>query len=354
MPIYHKAPPSIAGSHTTADIDYHTSEAAKVKRTREQAYFNSYDFDAIEVLPYDDEDEEEKGGKSKTKTTTKSKSKLYSQQQPSRQHLSQQSVKYQHKQHQQHQSHAQNQPQHYQQQAHPLSSVVTHKTSLSNPLSFATARAMHNSPSNDDGNSSSNNNNTTFTIDNPDDSHIIGNSNRKYHSYLQRFGVAIFGGNSNNNNNNNNNNSNKKTSQPQPQLPSSSSSSSSSSTLTATLSANSTISSLPNHDAHKHLKVLPTTPSRPAALSLSCSSSNSDSSASISSSVVVNADSLRHSSDDNTHVHDVGAIAVAATVAGTGVGAAAATTAAVDGNFLLPRVMLKYQRYGIFLIFLPI
>ncbi|XP_037953310.1 uncharacterized protein LOC119683603 [Teleopsis dalmanni] len=45
-------PPVLA---STADkIDY-TSEAAKVKRTREQAYFNSYNFDAIEVLPYDDD-----------------------------------------------------------------------------------------------------------------------------------------------------------------------------------------------------------------------------------------------------------------------------------------------------------
>lgn len=30
-----------------------------MKRTREQAYFNSYDFDAIEVLPYDEEGDEE-------------------------------------------------------------------------------------------------------------------------------------------------------------------------------------------------------------------------------------------------------------------------------------------------------
>ncbi|XP_023300243.2 homeobox protein cut [Lucilia cuprina] len=59
MPIYHKTPPTTGGNHNTAEIDYHTSEAAKVKRTREQAYFNSYDFDAIEVLPYDDEEDED-------------------------------------------------------------------------------------------------------------------------------------------------------------------------------------------------------------------------------------------------------------------------------------------------------
>ncbi|KAM7345105.1 uncharacterized protein ACRADG_011555 isoform 1-T2 [Cochliomyia hominivorax] len=59
MPIYHKTSASNGGNHNTAEIDYHTSEAAKVKRTREQAYFNSYDFDAIEVLPYDDEEDED-------------------------------------------------------------------------------------------------------------------------------------------------------------------------------------------------------------------------------------------------------------------------------------------------------
>ncbi|XP_065370142.1 box A-binding factor [Calliphora vicina] len=59
MPIYHKTAASIVGNHNTAEIDYHTSEAAKVKRTREQAYFNSYDFDAIEVLPYEDEEDED-------------------------------------------------------------------------------------------------------------------------------------------------------------------------------------------------------------------------------------------------------------------------------------------------------
>ncbi|BFG03516.1 uncharacterized protein DMAD_02753 [Drosophila madeirensis] len=42
-----KAPTDISADHVT--------EAAQVKRTREQAYFNSYDFDAIEVLPYDED-----------------------------------------------------------------------------------------------------------------------------------------------------------------------------------------------------------------------------------------------------------------------------------------------------------
>lgn len=44
------------GNISAADTDHHASEAAKVKRTKEQAYFNSYDFDAIEVLPYDEDE----------------------------------------------------------------------------------------------------------------------------------------------------------------------------------------------------------------------------------------------------------------------------------------------------------
>ncbi|KAL9917295.1 uncharacterized protein ACN2A1_003127 [Glossina fuscipes fuscipes] len=66
MPIHNKSSPSSIANHTTAEIDYHTSEAAKVKRNREQAYFNSYNFDAIEALPYDgDDDEDDDGGDSK-------------------------------------------------------------------------------------------------------------------------------------------------------------------------------------------------------------------------------------------------------------------------------------------------
>uniref|UniRef100_A0A1B0FGL4 Uncharacterized protein n=1 Tax=Glossina morsitans morsitans TaxID=37546 RepID=A0A1B0FGL4_GLOMM len=70
MPIHNKSSPSSIANHTTAEIDYHTSEAAKVKRNREQAYFNSYNFDAIEVLPYDgdddgDDDEDDDGRDSK-------------------------------------------------------------------------------------------------------------------------------------------------------------------------------------------------------------------------------------------------------------------------------------------------
>ena len=57
MPIYHKTPST--GNSNSTEIDNHTSEAAKVKRTREQAYFNSYDFDAIEVLPYANDDDED-------------------------------------------------------------------------------------------------------------------------------------------------------------------------------------------------------------------------------------------------------------------------------------------------------
>ncbi|XP_068146573.1 uncharacterized protein [Drosophila tropicalis] len=49
-----------SAAKTAADISAdHVTEAAQVKRTREQAYFNSYDFDAIEVLPYDEDEDDE-------------------------------------------------------------------------------------------------------------------------------------------------------------------------------------------------------------------------------------------------------------------------------------------------------
>lgn len=54
----------------TTEEDHH-AEAAKVKKSREQAYFNSYDFDAIEVLPSEDEDIDES-----KETVAKSKKKL--------------------------------------------------------------------------------------------------------------------------------------------------------------------------------------------------------------------------------------------------------------------------------------
>lgn len=60
MPICKSSPAAGTSSKKNAtDISAdHVTEAAQVKRTREQAYFNSYDFDAIEVLPYDEEEEE--------------------------------------------------------------------------------------------------------------------------------------------------------------------------------------------------------------------------------------------------------------------------------------------------------
>ncbi|XP_015040359.2 uncharacterized protein [Drosophila pseudoobscura] len=60
-----KAPTDISADHVT--------EAAQVKRTREQAYFNSYDFDAIEVLPYD-EDDGEAAGRSRSRSRSRSSS----------------------------------------------------------------------------------------------------------------------------------------------------------------------------------------------------------------------------------------------------------------------------------------
>ncbi|KAH8407579.1 hypothetical protein KR222_007450 [Zaprionus bogoriensis] len=60
MPICKSSPAAATSKKTATDISAdHVTEAAQVKRTREQAYFNSYDFDAIEVLPYDEGDDEE-------------------------------------------------------------------------------------------------------------------------------------------------------------------------------------------------------------------------------------------------------------------------------------------------------
>ncbi|XP_017078961.1 uncharacterized protein LOC108113043 [Drosophila eugracilis] len=72
MPIC-KSSPGTASKKTATDISAdHVTEAAQVKRTREQAYFNSYDFDAIEVLPYDEEDDE--GGTSRSRSRSQSRS----------------------------------------------------------------------------------------------------------------------------------------------------------------------------------------------------------------------------------------------------------------------------------------
>lgn len=60
MPICKSSPAAGTSKKSATDISAdHVTEAAQVKRTREQAYFNSYDFDAIEVLPYDEEGDEE-------------------------------------------------------------------------------------------------------------------------------------------------------------------------------------------------------------------------------------------------------------------------------------------------------
>lgn len=59
MPICNKPAQS---AKNTAEFDDYASEAAKMKRTREQAYFNSYNFDAIH--PYDKDNDsamQEKG-----------------------------------------------------------------------------------------------------------------------------------------------------------------------------------------------------------------------------------------------------------------------------------------------------
>ncbi|XP_067630145.1 uncharacterized protein [Eurosta solidaginis] len=53
MPICNKPSLALSQSKSATEFNDHASEAAKMKRTREQAYFNSYNFDAIEqVFPY--------------------------------------------------------------------------------------------------------------------------------------------------------------------------------------------------------------------------------------------------------------------------------------------------------------
>ncbi|KAH8258013.1 hypothetical protein KR038_004339 [Drosophila bunnanda] len=76
MPIC-KSSPGAASKKTATDISAdHVTEAAQVKRTREQAYFNSYDFDAIEVLPYDEEDDETGStGQSRSRSQSRSQSR---------------------------------------------------------------------------------------------------------------------------------------------------------------------------------------------------------------------------------------------------------------------------------------
>ncbi|XP_033150915.1 uncharacterized protein LOC117135087 [Drosophila busckii] len=60
MPICKSTPSTATSKKSSTDISAdHVTEAAQVKRTREQAYFNSYDFDAIEVLPYDDDEDDD-------------------------------------------------------------------------------------------------------------------------------------------------------------------------------------------------------------------------------------------------------------------------------------------------------
>uniref|UniRef100_A0A6P4FSA9 Uncharacterized protein LOC108052606 n=1 Tax=Drosophila rhopaloa TaxID=1041015 RepID=A0A6P4FSA9_DRORH len=75
MPIC-KSSPGMASKKTASDISAdHVTEGAQVKRTREQAYFNSYDFDAIEVLPYDEEDDGAgHTGQSRNRTRSRSRS----------------------------------------------------------------------------------------------------------------------------------------------------------------------------------------------------------------------------------------------------------------------------------------
>ncbi|KAH8290235.1 hypothetical protein KR054_001241 [Drosophila jambulina] len=74
MPIC-KSSPGAASKKTGTDISAdHVTEAAQVKRTREQAYFNSYDFDAIEVLPYDEEEDDETGSTSQSRSRSQSRS----------------------------------------------------------------------------------------------------------------------------------------------------------------------------------------------------------------------------------------------------------------------------------------
>lgn len=354
MPIYHKTPPSIVGNHATSEIDNHTSEAAKVKRTREHAYFNSYDFDAIEVLPYDDDDEEEeeeesaKRSKQHLSTTTTTNLTPASSQQKHGKSMAATPLASQTRQHLQ-------QPANY---GYPLQQPYTYEASKL----AKTSKSHHSSATNSDN----------FIVDNLPQrsvghnvsqvqqglqgqlSNIGKTGNNKHHSYLQRFGVALFGGVNVVNNNKS------------PSLQKTSSSSSASAT-------SSTSSSLAD-DGIKHLKVssseLSSASNTRATTPSSTHTSASSSAASATASAAMAPDSLncgpnhrdattnavtatKCGLDNNVSGNVKDAItsssspACVATSVGGSVAvatAAAATSASADGNFLLPRAMLKYQR----------
>ncbi|CAD7014729.1 unnamed protein product [Ceratitis capitata] len=54
MPICNKPPLPVGTANSVDEFDDHASEVAKMRHTREQAYFNSYNFDAIPVLPVEE------------------------------------------------------------------------------------------------------------------------------------------------------------------------------------------------------------------------------------------------------------------------------------------------------------
>ncbi|XP_013117004.2 serine-rich adhesin for platelets [Stomoxys calcitrans] len=375
MPIYHKTPPSVVGNHATSDIDNHTSEAAKVKRTREHAYFNSYDFDAIEVLPYDEEDEEEEAGQSGLRqAATSSQSPHANSQQKT--HASP-----------------------LRQQHQPTKYAFGQKPKALAPEALKQSKL----PANHGQIGLKSSNSDNFLVDN----HRLGDSSSKtpitghvgkiptkYNSYLQRFGVTLFGGGGGAAGGVDSLNTNKSASSPHQQtsLRASSSSSASSATLSTTTATSSSLVADAAVDDSKHLKVSSSGLSSTSASASSSTSSSSPSSKTRESTTpsismcsgstatcsALAADSLNCESSghrdpsvmaksklvDNNNGADVavkdismnggavtatGNAAVAscngnvALVVGSSSTAAAASTVSADGNFLLPRAMLKYQ-----------
>ncbi|XP_075166314.1 uncharacterized protein LOC142238522 [Haematobia irritans] len=385
MPIYHKAPPSVVGNHATSEIDNHTSEAAKVKRTREHAYFNSYDFDAIEVLPYDDEDEDDEGrGGHMVKTSNN----LCKNSQQPMYGLSQK-------------AHAQQSSQLRQHLPQPLKYAVspTQQEALIHPKPTA---KQPNGSLNGLKNSS---NSDKFIVDShplPQHSHSnshassnvtkVGNKGKipanKYSSYLQRFGVTLFGGGGGGGVNSNNATKSALSSSPHHQSSSSSSSSSTASTstsLNAMVVDNDDEGNEDQINAGDHIKLSSpgsglssasaSSPSSASSPTNSSSSKTRESKSSASSSCTtascsaIAEDSLnceschRDTKAVNLDHNNVVPVALkdttsttptlgstpltgpVAAVAATCNAAAVATVTAVsaDGNFLLPRAMLKYQ-----------
>ncbi|XP_061391783.1 uncharacterized protein LOC133327237, partial [Musca vetustissima] len=352
MPIYHKTPPTVSGSHATSEIDNHTSEAAKVKRTREHAYFNSYDFDAIEVLPYDEDDDEEGEGHNNVKKDGRGHSKSTTTTNSQQQHLKSKTQ-------QQLPLHS---SQTTRQHLPPSASASSSQSGLQQPsFGYVSSKQQHHphTPTITTHNKISSTSSDNFIVDKH--SHLSshggggglaskhpGNVSGKHSSYLQRFGVALFGGINVNSTNVHSAGDHKASNHHH-------------NSASSSLSTTSTSSSFADDDDDeeddiKHLKVSSSGISSSASSSPSarpkakcCSSSASSTTSSAAAAAGAGPSSMAVDSLESPNIATGGVSSNEATtqvginghMGATNNSNAAATSA--DGNFLLPRVMLKYQ-----------